>query len=101
MPAQNDSLQDRLSRYREIKLTVTGRKSGHAISNPVWFVYDDEKLSSSRFGQTRSESTCSTTRTFESMPAAQMAQAFHAVPIADAKQVSSVVEKFRDLGPAT
>jgi len=39
MPAQNDGLKDRLSRYREIKITVTGRKSGRSISIPVWFVF--------------------------------------------------------------
>jgi deazaflavin-dependent oxidoreductase (nitroreductase family) len=44
MPKRNDSLQDRLSRYREIKLTVTGRKSGRAISIPVWFVLENENL---------------------------------------------------------
>jgi deazaflavin-dependent oxidoreductase (nitroreductase family) len=41
---RNDSLKDRLSRYREINLTVTGRKSGRAISIPVWFVLEDDKL---------------------------------------------------------
>ena len=40
VPARNDALKDRLSRYREIKITVTGRKSGHTISIPVWFVVD-------------------------------------------------------------
>jgi hypothetical protein len=30
MPVRNDALNDRLSRYREIKITVTGRKSGPA-----------------------------------------------------------------------
>ncbi len=44
MSAQDDSLKDRLSRYRQIKLTVIGRKSGRAISNPVWFVFEDDKL---------------------------------------------------------
>jgi deazaflavin-dependent oxidoreductase (nitroreductase family) len=39
-----NSLQERLSRYREIKLSVTGRKSGKTITNPVWFVTEDEKL---------------------------------------------------------
>ncbi|MFY9675364.1 MAG: hypothetical protein WAK13_12980 [Terriglobales bacterium] len=38
---QTDALQDRLSRYREIKITVTGRKSGRAISIPVWFVLEN------------------------------------------------------------
>ena len=44
MPARNDSLTDRLARYREIKITVVGRKSGRAISIPVWFVFDDGKV---------------------------------------------------------
>ena len=36
MPAQNDALKDRLSRYREINIIVTGRKSGRTISIPVF-----------------------------------------------------------------
>jgi len=43
-PTRNDTLKDRLSRSREITITVTGRKSGRAISIPVWFVWEDEKL---------------------------------------------------------
>jgi deazaflavin-dependent oxidoreductase (nitroreductase family) len=44
MPTRNDALKDRLSRYREINITVTGRKSGRTISIPVWFVLEDDKL---------------------------------------------------------
>ncbi len=44
MPARNDTLKDRLSRFREIKLSVTGRNSGRTISVPVWFVLEGEKL---------------------------------------------------------
>ena len=40
-PSVNDTLKDRLARYREIHISVTGRKSGHTISNPVWFVLDE------------------------------------------------------------
>ncbi len=40
MSARKDALTDRLSRSREIIITVTGRKSGRAISIPVWFVSD-------------------------------------------------------------
>jgi deazaflavin-dependent oxidoreductase (nitroreductase family) len=40
MPARNDALKE----YREIKITVTGRNSGRAISVPVWFVLDDDNL---------------------------------------------------------
>ena len=44
MSAQKDSLKEGLSRYREINLSVTGRKSGRTISIPVWFALEDEKL---------------------------------------------------------
>ncbi len=43
-PTRNDALKDRLSRSREINISVTGRKSGRTISIPVWFVLEDEKL---------------------------------------------------------
>src|SRR2546422_10412429 len=33
-----------ISRYREIKISVTGRNSGRTISIPVWFVLEDDKL---------------------------------------------------------
>jgi deazaflavin-dependent oxidoreductase (nitroreductase family) len=43
-PARSDALRERLSRSREIHIRVTGRKSGRAISIPVWFVLEGEKL---------------------------------------------------------
>lgn len=39
-----DSLKDRLARFRQIKLRVIGRKSGKAITNPVWFVVEGDTL---------------------------------------------------------
>ncbi len=33
----SNDLKARLSRYRQIKLSVVGRKSGKTISIPVWF----------------------------------------------------------------
>ena len=44
MTAPKGSIKERLSRYREIKLSVTGRNSGQTISIPVWFVLDGDKL---------------------------------------------------------
>jgi hypothetical protein len=44
MPTRNDELKVRLSRSREINISVTGRKSGRTISIPVWFVFEDDKL---------------------------------------------------------
>ncbi len=73
MPTRNDTLRDRLSRYREINISVTGRKSGRAISIPIWFVADDKNYTSCRStDRTHSGTkTCSSTRRFASMPEAQ------------------------------
>ena len=95
-PKQNDALRDRLSRNREIKITVTGRKSGRTISIPVWFVFDDEKLyllpvhgSDTQWYKNvlKNPSIRIETRGREAE--------VQAVPVKDAKQVKSVVEKFR------
>ncbi len=34
----------RLARMRQIKISVTGRKSGATITLPVWFVLEEDKL---------------------------------------------------------
>ena len=44
MPSSGETLKERLSRYRQIQLSVIGRKSGKTITNPVWFVAEGEKL---------------------------------------------------------
>ena len=44
MPNPKDDLKARLARYRQMKLSVIGRKSGKTISIPVWFVLEGEKL---------------------------------------------------------
>jgi deazaflavin-dependent oxidoreductase (nitroreductase family) len=90
------SLKDRLSRYREIQLTVTGRKSGRAISNPVWFVFEDDKL----YLLPVQGSDTQWYKNVLNKPTiridARGAQAeVKVAPVSDAKQVSSVVEKFR------
>jgi deazaflavin-dependent oxidoreductase (nitroreductase family) len=97
MPARKDDLKDRLSRYREIKISVTGRKSGRTISIPVWFVLEDDKL----YLVPVQGSDTQWYKNVLHNPAiridARGAEAeFQAVPITDAKRVSSVVEKFRE-----
>jgi hypothetical protein len=44
VPSPNDTLKERLARYRQIEISVTGRTSGRTISIPVWFVFEGEKL---------------------------------------------------------
>jgi len=96
MPARNDSLKDRLSRFREITITVTGRKSGKAISNPVWFVSEDNKLyplpvkgSDTQWYKNALHNPKIT------IDARGADDAIQAKPLTDPRQVSSVVEKFR------
>ena len=94
--SRDDALKNRLSRSREINITVTGRKSGRTISIPVWFVSEDNKLYLLPV-------TGSDTQWYKNVlknPSIQIeasnAKAERKVaPIKDPKQVSSIVEKFR------
>ena len=96
MPTRNDTLKDRLSRSREIKITVTGRKSGHTISIPVWFVSEDDKLYLMPVQGSDTQWYKNVLKNPSIRIEAPGAEAeFQAVPITDANQVSSVVEKFR------
>jgi hypothetical protein len=44
MQTPNNDRKEHLTRYRQIKISVIGRKSGETISIPVWFVLEGEKL---------------------------------------------------------
>ena len=44
MPNPKGTLKERLARYRQIKISVIGRKSGKTISIPVWFVFESNRL---------------------------------------------------------
>lgn len=97
MSTRSDDFKSRLARYREINLSVTGRKSGRTISNPVWFVFEEETL----FLLPVKGSDTQWYKNVLENPAVQVeARGAHAelklVPITGAKQVASVVEKFRD-----
>jgi deazaflavin-dependent oxidoreductase (nitroreductase family) len=96
MAKRNDDLKDRLSRYREINISVTGRKSGHTISNPVWFVLDEDQLYLLPVKGSDTQWYKNVLKNSSIRVDARGAEAeLKAVPITDAKQVSSVVEKFR------
>jgi len=93
---QNDDLRNRLSRYREINISVTGRKSGRTISNPVWFVFDDGKL----YLLPVKGSDTQWYKNVLEKPSIRIdvrgeEAAVKAIPVTDTKQVTSVVEKFR------
>ena len=96
-PTGNEALKDRLSRYRELTITVTGRKSGRAISNPVWFVLDGDKL----YLLPVKGSDTQWYKNVLKKPSIRIdahgtEDELKAVPISEANRVASVVEKFRD-----
>ena len=96
MPASNDALKDRLSRYSEITISVTGRKSGRTISNPVWFVSEDDKLYLLPVKGSDTQWYKNVLRNPKLRIDARGAETeLQAVPVTDATQVSSVIERFR------
>jgi deazaflavin-dependent oxidoreductase (nitroreductase family) len=96
MPARNDTLKDRLSRFREIKLSVTGRSSGRTISIPVWFVWEGEKLYLLPVQGSDTQWYKNVLKNPSIRIDARGVEAKLQAVLTDAKEVSSVVEKFRE-----
>jgi len=97
MPKRNDVLMDRLSRYRQIRITVTGRKSGRDISIPVWFVLEGDTLYLLPVQGSDTQWYRNVLKNPKIRIDARGADAeFRAVPVTDAARVTTVVEKFRD-----
>lgn len=96
MPTHNDALKAKLSRANEINVSVTGRKSGRTITNPVWFVLEGNQL----YLLPVKGSDTQWYKNALKKPAIRIdkggAEAeLNAMPVTDTKQVSSVAEKFR------
>jgi deazaflavin-dependent oxidoreductase (nitroreductase family) len=96
MATHNSTLTDRLSQHQEINLSVTGRKSGRTISIPVWFVVEDSKLyllpvqgsDTQWYKNVREKPSIR-------IDAGKAEAELKVILISDAKEVASVVEKFR------
>ena len=96
MKANNESLENRLPRYREIKISVTGRKSGRTITVPVWFVLDNHTLYLLPVQGSNTQWFKNVLKNPSLQIDARGAMAnVKAVPVTDAARVASVVEKFR------
>jgi len=94
---KKNNLHDRLDRFREINLTVIGRKTKRSISRPVWFVYDKEKL----YLLPVYGSDTQWYRNILENPSIRIdargeEDDFRAVPIKETEIIKSVVEKFRE-----
>jgi deazaflavin-dependent oxidoreductase (nitroreductase family) len=93
----NKDLLDRLARYRQITLSVVGRKTGRTISVPVWFVLEGNRLYLLPVRGSDTQWYQNVLRNPSIRIDARGAEGeFRAVPIKDAKSVKSVVEKFRE-----
>jgi deazaflavin-dependent oxidoreductase (nitroreductase family) len=96
MATRSETLGDRLSRYREITITVTRRKSGRAISKPVWFVVEDKRLYLLPVYGSDTQWYKNVLKNPAMRIDARGAEAeVKAVPVTSSAEVSSVVEKFR------
>lgn len=97
MPAKKDDLSDRLSRYHEITISFTGRKSGQIHSNPVWFVFEDGKVNLLPVKGSDTQWYKNILKNPSLKIEARGAEGdFHVTPIHDAKRVAAVVDKFRE-----
>ena len=97
MAGSKNDLKDRLTRYRQIKISVIGRKSGQTISVPVWFVLEGKKLYLLPVQGSDTQWYKNVLQNPSIRIDARGVEAeFRAKPITEAKSVKSVVEKFRD-----
>lgn len=97
MATTKEALKERLGRYREIRISVIGRKSGRKISNPVWFVMEGETVyllpvsgSKSQWFKNVLENPTM------GIEARGVEGEFRAEAVTGQKEVKAVVEKFRE-----
>jgi len=97
MTTSENSLKDRLSRYKQITISVIGRKSGRKISIPVWFVVEGDKLHLLPVAGAQSQWYKNVLKNPSiGIDARSVQGEFRAVPVTGAKAVKAVVEKFRE-----
>ena len=95
--AAKGGLKERLGRYRQITITVVGRKSGKPISNPVWFVPEGNKLHLLPVNGSDTQWFKNLLKDQQIRVAARDEQAeFRAKPLSDHKAVAAIAEKFRE-----
>ena len=92
-----NSLKDRLSRYKEITISVIGRKSGRKILIPVWFVLGSDELHLLPVAGSETQWYKNVLKNPSmGIDARGVGAEFRAVPVTDAKAVKAVVEIFRE-----
>lgn len=102
MPTKHTTLRDRLSRGRELKITVTGRKSGRSISNPVWFVFENGKLNLLPVSGSETQWYKNVLKNPKIRIEANGATTeLQVVPVNDRKRVATIADRFREKYGAT
>ena len=97
MRTVKNGLKDRLTRYRQIEISVIGRRSGQTISIPVWFVLEGEKLYLLPVQGSDTQWYKNVLKNPAIRIDARGAEAqLRAEPITDSAAVKSVIEKFRE-----
>jgi deazaflavin-dependent oxidoreductase (nitroreductase family) len=95
MAGSKDDLENRLTRYRQIKISVIGRKSGKTISIPVWFVLEGETLYLLPVQGSDTQWYQNVLKNPQIRVDARGAEAeLRAQPITESKMVKSVIGKF-------
>lgn len=90
-------LKARLSRYRQIKVSVIGRKSGRMISIPVWFVLEGDRLYLLPvLGSDRQWHKNVLNNPSIRIDARGAEAQFRVIPLTESKAVKAVIEKFRE-----
>jgi deazaflavin-dependent oxidoreductase (nitroreductase family) len=97
MTVTKETLKERLARYRQVKISVIGRKSGRAISIPVWFVLEGKKLYLLPVQGSETQWYKNLLKNPSIRIDARGVEAeFRGKSVTDAKAANSVIEKFRE-----
>ena len=92
-----NEFEEALKNTNEIEITVTGRKSGRRISNPVWFVQESEELYLLPVKGSDSDWYKNILKTpTMRLNAGGKEWSAEVEPITDKVKVRDIVEKFRD-----
>lgn len=93
---QNNELREHLSRYREVNLSVIGRKSGNSITVPVWQVAEGDKLYLLPLHGSDTQWYRNMLQNREIRIDAKGAErTLQATPVTEPREVQAVIEKFR------
>ena len=97
MANTKENLKERLGRYREIRISVVGRKTGRKISNPVWFVMEGNTVYLLPVSGSKTQWYKNVLKNPTiGIEARGVEGEFRGTAVTGEKEVKAVVEKFRE-----